>query len=60
MGEDLGLTFGDFPDNGADTLLDNFDFDSFLNTEDNGSGLAFDGPLSAWTTDPVETAAGES
>lgn len=60
MGEDLNLNFGDFPDSGADTLLDNFDFDSFLNTEDNGGTLGFDGPLGQWTTDPVETAAGES
>lgn len=60
MGDDLGLAFNDFPGDGADTLLDNFDFDSFLNTEDNGGGLGFDGPLGGWNTDAVETAAGES
>lgn len=54
---------GDFPvDFGANDsdLLDNFDFDSFLNTtEDNGSGLGFGGDSLQWN-DPGEIGADNS
>lgn len=53
LGEELSLTFGDL-DNG----LDNFDFDSFLNTEDNAGGLTFDNSL-GWDAG-VETTAGDT
>lgn len=52
LGEDLGLAFD------LDNGLDNFDFDSFLNTEDTGGGLGFDNSL-GWA-EGVETTAGES
>jgi hypothetical protein len=54
------LTMIDF-DNNGDTLLDNFDFDSFLNTEDTTGGLAFGADSLQWTTaDGVEAGAGDS
>lgn len=43
-----------------DSLLDTFDFDSFLNTaEDQPTGLGFSSETLHWTSDGVE-AAGES
>ena len=49
---------GDFT--GEADLLDNFDFDSFLNTtEDNTGGLGFGGDSLQWT-DSGEVGAGDS
>ncbi|CUS12087.1 unnamed protein product [Tuber aestivum] len=57
---DLGLDgFEAFPNGPNDSLLDNFDFDSFLNTEDNQGMAAFDGLSGQWN-DGVEAGAGDS
>ncbi|KAG0640930.1 hypothetical protein HOY80DRAFT_1008772 [Tuber brumale] len=59
MPADLGLGFEAFQDGPNDSLLDNFDFDSFLNTEDNPGMAAFDGLSGQWN-DGVEAGTGES
>jgi len=59
MPADLNLPFDAFPDNPGDSLLDNFDFDSFLNTEDNPGMAGFDGLSGQWS-DAVEAGTGES
>ncbi|KAI5802429.1 hypothetical protein FPQ18DRAFT_9278 [Pyronema domesticum] len=46
-GLDMGFA-GGFDEGNAD-LLDNFDFDSFLNTTDNDNGIAFGGDSLQWT-----------
>ena len=59
MPASLDLGFEAFPDNPGDSLLDNFDFDSFLNTEDNQGMAGFDGLPGQWS-DAVEAGTGES
>jgi hypothetical protein len=59
MPADLTLGFDAFQDGSNDSLLDNFDFDSFLNTEDNQGMAAFDGLSGQWN-DGVEAGTGES
>ncbi|KAL7267727.1 hypothetical protein RUND412_009671 [Rhizina undulata] len=50
------LAFTDFNQDGDNSLLDNFDFDSFLNNpEDNAGPLSFEGGMTPWATDVVET-----
>jgi hypothetical protein len=55
IGVDFGETFGD----GSADLLDNFDFDSFLNTTEGDSGSLGFGENLQWTNDN-EVGAGES
>jgi hypothetical protein len=53
-----GIDFtNDFGGNDAD-LLDNFDFDSFLNTTEDNTSLAFGGDTLQWTEN--EVGAGDS
>jgi hypothetical protein len=55
---DIGVDFtNDFGGNEAD-LLDNFDFDSFLNTTEDNTSLGFGGDPLQWTEN--EVGAGES
>ena len=56
-----GSMFGDFVgEAGNDTLLDNFDFDSFLHNPDDGSSASIFDPNSFSFPDTVEAGAGES
>jgi hypothetical protein len=58
-GMDINVDFGgDFNGNDAD-LLDNFDFDSFLNTTEDNPSLGFGGDTLQWA-DGNEVGAGES
>ena len=53
--------FGDFAgDAGNDTLLDSFDFDSFLNNPDDGASAGLFDPSGFSFPDTVETGAGDS
>jgi hypothetical protein len=42
----------------GDMMLENFDFDTFLNTEGDGTGFGFD-PSVPYAADSVETGAGD-
>lgn len=60
LSEDSNI-FGDFPgEAGNDTLLDNFDFDSFLNNPDEGGSAGLFDPSGFSFPEPVDTGAGES
>ena len=49
----------DFPGLESSDLLENFDFDTFLNTDADTAGFGFD-PNISYATDGVETGAGDS
>lgn len=51
--------FIDFSALDGPDLLENFDFDTFLNTDGDGTGFGFD-PNIGYSTDGVETGAGDA
>ncbi|KAF8540715.1 hypothetical protein BDD12DRAFT_564636 [Trichophaea hybrida] len=58
---DIGVDFGGTFDDGSADLLDNFDFDSFLNTtEDNNGALGFGSDSLQWNDNSNEVGAGDS
>jgi hypothetical protein len=58
---DMSVDFTTGFDGGeGDLLLDGFDFDSFLNTEDTNGSLGFGSDSAHWAADSGEVGAGDS